>query len=354
MLRRLTVTGEPYAHGREVGVQLGRDIRAFLDADRDAAALRLLRPPRDLHAPAAAFGPWLAAAAPELWADVQGLAAGAGISLDEALYLQYRREVLREHLGATSPDCSLFAVRHARWGPVLGQTIDLEPHLRPFGVVLRTRPWEGRPAHVQYTFAGLLGYAGLNDRGLCVGINMVDGGTWGLGLSPYLLVRRLLDAPDFETARARLHDDRLSSSRCITLLGEGSAVCVERLPDGAGELPGLPHTHTNHFEHPTLLAEENSHPFVRAKSRKRQACLAQKLDALATAPDIAAVRALLADHADHPDGLCFHAAGKPYRNETVAAVVMVPQAGRLYALQGAPCEQTFAAFDLESAPCFAS
>ncbi|MGE5386305.1 MAG: C45 family autoproteolytic acyltransferase/hydrolase [Betaproteobacteria bacterium] len=349
MLREINLVGEPYAHGLEFGRQLHAEIRAFLEIDREAVFKRLPRPPADLYEAAGEFATDVEKTAPEIWADLRGLAEGSRRSLEEILYIQYRREVVRKHAEIESQDCSLFALQHARWGAILGQTIDLEPYLRPFGVIVRTAAWQATPSHIQYSFAGLLGYAGLNTSGLCVGINMLDGGRWDGGLSPYLLVRLLLQQQGLSECLSHLQRTRRSSSRCITLLAGESAISVEMLPDSHGELHGLPLVHTNHFEHPSNLAQERSNLLARANSRQRQAELKAKLQALAT-EDIDGIRQLLASHENHPDGICFHSQGKAYRNETVAAVVMAPRDKRLYALQGSPCEQSFTSYPLRQTP----
>ncbi|HEY1619936.1 MAG TPA: hypothetical protein VGG25_20095, partial [Streptosporangiaceae bacterium] len=89
--------GQPAQVGRQHGAALGARLRAFLADDlcrlgRLAAAGPVTMD--GLAAELAAYDAAIAAAAPALSAEIDGLAAGAGISRAEAVLLQVRREII--------------------------------------------------------------------------------------------------------------------------------------------------------------------------------------------------------------------------------------------------------------------
>src|SRR5262249_35076104 len=126
------------------------------------------------------------------------------------------------------------------------------------------------------SFAGLLGYLGLNSDGLAIGINLVLGGQWRTGLPPYLAIRQLLDtAGSVAEADAVLLGLRLASARSISLCDPVMAAYVEVLDDEMRAVEALETVHTNHFLHPDLAPADELNVFARNSSLRRlDACLA--------------------------------------------------------------------------------
>ena len=90
----------------------------------------------------------------------------------EAVLLQVRREILGYQKLPTMGDCTTYA----RTGPdpVLAQTVDLNGDLDDHIAVLDVAT--GARRSLVLSFGGLLGYLGVNDAGLAVGLNLVLGG----------------------------------------------------------------------------------------------------------------------------------------------------------------------------------
>lgn len=335
----LELAADPFEAGHGHGQACGEQIRSFL-ADGLARINALRSTPLDRDV-ALAFarrqGEQVAAWLPELAREIHGLAHGAGIHHDEALLLQYRRELV----GWTKGDahgCSLAAWLPERGGACLAQTIDLEGGVAPLVRVFGSHgAGSGRPRVLMVGLAGLVGYMGMNDRGLAVGINMVLSKGWGYGISPYLLVRHILGLESLEEALDALRRLPRSSSRSLTLLQGRRCVNVEMTGDQLAECEALPTLHTNHFLQADLVSCDVMNPFSRNSSRQRLSRLTQLFGG-GDAPD-SPEEALdaLSDHSIFPVGLCMHAQGHATRADTVAAVVLDPTEGRLHVRRGHPC-----------------
>ncbi|GAA4551922.1 C45 family peptidase [Amycolatopsis samaneae] len=323
----LELSGPARARGHTHGRTRGDRLRDFLD-DSLARLGYLTDRPVSLGAARdviTAHRDAMTSALPDLAEEVDGLAAGAGIDGDEAWLLQLRREILGYNR-VTAGDCTGYAT--ARGAPVLAQTVDLNGNLDDQIAVLAV----SGPRHrsLVLSFAGLLGYLGVNDAGVAVGLNLVLGGQWGRGVPVYLAIRHLLDTADsVEHAVAILHDLPLSSSRAFLLCAADRTVCVEALGTERRVLEGEKLFHTNHFLHPDFAARDELNVFAGNSSRRR-------LEAV-RASDIPAAQ----DTAGHHRVLSTAPVrvvdnGDIRRERTVAAVVLRPDRRELRLWPGNP------------------
>ncbi|CAL9638451.1 C45 family autoproteolytic acyltransferase/hydolase [Streptomyces sp. enrichment culture] len=338
--------GDPHALGHAHGRERGPDLRDFLD-DGLARLNHLLPGPVTLAGLAptiTAYRTVIEDALPDLAAETEGLADGAGLTLTEAYLLQLRREILGYRKVPALGDCTTYARSGAaaRGLPVLAQTVDLNGDLDDQITVLDVTPAGSRRRSLLLGFGGLLGYLGLNSSGLAVGINLVLGGTWQPGVPPYLAVRHLLDRADtVDEALALLRTLPLASSRCLTLCDSERAVWAEHL-EGRWRLSDGPQTtHTNHFLHPDLAPGDEINVFARRSSVKRlQACRT----GLAALPADASAEDHFAVLSAPP--LCVPANGDIRRERTVAAAVLFPSRGELHLRPGDPSRHPTQVFAL--------
>jgi isopenicillin-N N-acyltransferase-like protein len=315
--------GDPFTLGRAHGAALSGRLRAFVD-DGLCRLRPVLRSPvsmDSLRPTLAAFGSEIAAATPALAEEIRGLAAGAGISAEQALLMQLRREITGYRRVPARGDCTTYAISGPE--PVLAQTVDLNGNLDDQVAVLAL----GSSRRVLVlSFAGLLGYLGINSDGLAVGLNLVLGGRWRPGLPPYLAIRHLLDvASTVDEAVDVLGGLRLASSRSITLCDPVTAAHIEILGDEQRVVRASSSVHTNHFLHPDLAPFDQLNVFARNSSQRRlDACRV----AVAGLPSPAGVgdhfAALSTPPIHVPD------TGDITVERTVATVVLRPSAGELH------------------------
>jgi hypothetical protein len=349
--RLLSLAGGPRAIGQRHGEACAAAIHAFL-ADRQAQiglwhaggiAAAELHPRLEAHL--ACWRRWL----PELVEELEGLAQGAGIDLHQAALLQLRRELIGYSALPSIGECSTIAARKTGSHPYafLAQTVDLAGDLAPLARVQRIcGRARGCPDILMFSFAGLLGYLGMNSAGLCVGINMILAGTWDIGVPPYLTVRRLLECRSVDECLEQLGRWPHASSRALTLMDERRLVVAEFAPHRLCVSADQEQTaHTNHILDARLAADDRINILSRNGSRRRLAVLHDylQLRAQACAGDCAAADpaealfALLSGHQLPDEGLCVHAGNNPRREHTVAAIVLQPQAQGMAVRFGTPC-----------------
>ncbi len=339
--------GDPYALGLRHGRERAADLRAFVGDSLCRLNLLLPRPVEEAElAPVvAAYRAAIEAAVPDLAAETEGLAAGAGLSVGQAYLLQLRREIMGYRKVPTAGDCTTYARSGAAapgQEPVLAQTVDLNGDLDDQIAVLDLARTGSPRRSLLLSFGGLLGYLGLNSSGLAVGLNLVLGGRWRPGVPPYLAIRHLLDnADDVGGALALLQELPLASSRSLTLCDAQRAVCVEHLDGEWRQTEGPETTHTNHFLDPDFAPRDELNVFARRSSVKR-------LDA---------ARAALAGLGAHAGAeehfavlsappICVPANGDVRRERTVAAAVLLPARGELHLRPGDPSKSATRVFRL--------
>ncbi|MFK0289896.1 C45 family autoproteolytic acyltransferase/hydrolase [Streptomyces sp. NPDC090442] len=319
--------GEPYATGFAHGTALKERLRAFLDDG--VARLNHLLPTAvsvaGLSDTLAAYRAEITRATPRLADEITGLAAGAGLSLDEATLLQLRREIMGYQRIPTRGDCTTYA----RPG-VLAQTVDLNGNLDDQIAVLDVGRGDRRA--LVLSFAGLLGYLGVNSHGLAVGLNLVLGGVWGPGIPPYLAIRHLLDtATSVESALATLRTLPLASSRTLVLADPTTTAWVEFIGDEHRVTTGPAAVHTNHFLAPDFVPRDELNVFARNSSLRRLEAAESGLRSLPA-------------HA-HPDEhfallsqppICVGDDGDIRRERTVCAVVLDARHRALHLRPGDP------------------
>lgn len=270
---------------------------------------------------------------PDIAQEIDGLAVGAQMPVALAWLLQLRREVLGYNRINTGGDCTTLSSLASE--PWLAQTVDLNGNLDDFIHILACQGTR-IPARV-LSFGGLLGYLGINQAGLAVGLNMVLGGKWEPGIPPYLAIRHILDTcASAEKALEVLTRLPLSSSRAFTLCDRQQTFCVESLNNqwrivsqGNIRQGGGTTSHTNHFLHQDFLADDAINIFAKNSSLQR----------LAKAREFLAFGSHTGEECFMPFSeapLCVADNGDIRRERTVAAAVMLPEQGIMLVRPGNP------------------
>ena len=328
----LNLNGDAFTRGWQHGTAQRDAIHGFL-----ADGLARLNAFRPMPPTLACYAPRLREDAlsierqtPDLWREIEGLAAGADICIEQAVLLQARRELAGYSRLTTLGDCTTFARAH---GPaVLAQTIDLAADMDDQLCVLHSRDGATGRCSLLVSFTGLLGYLGLNDRGLAVGLNLVLGGTWRPGLPPYLAIRHVLDnAGTVMEGVALLRNLDLASSRAIMLCDASSVTVVEALDGAFRVLHGRELAHTNHFLAPDFAIRDEINVFAGNGSRRR---LAACQTWLAAHPGAIAPSAVFDLFCSEP--VMVPGTGDRRREKTVAAVVLQPETGHAHLRCGDP------------------
>jgi len=346
--------GTPRELGRQHGEQAGVLVREFLALLQ--ASLKLSS--AEMEARALRFRPLFEKFCPHLVEEIAGLAEGAGISSAQALALQLRGEIGQLADGG----CTTFVIAAqgtAARETLIGQNSDTAAEIERVGYVLRLEPDDG-PKILMWTFGGMLGYHGINSRGLGHFANALGGGPeWKFALSHYPVKRLMLECRDLESVMDVLESVPVcSNGNYVICDGSGRITDVELTSDGplvVDEHPGGFIAHSNHFlcaPHACAVNYDKSLPDSFPRLARMQQLISEKFGSI-TVEDL---KSFLSDHAGHPVGICRHPHEGPGNSEwnailpasgkTAASLIAEPARGLLHIARGNPCERQFATYRL--------
>jgi len=264
--REICAGGSPgdigFAHGRAAAGQ----IRFNLQFYRKWLSLSGKVPGNTIAEIASRFKSPLEKHFPHFVEEMEGIARGAGLNLNDILLINARTDIMalvdREHLRAKIPGCTSLALvdfRQDQPTVVLGQNWDWDTSMKDSPVILRIHP-QGRPACTTLTEAGMLAKIGMNSKRLGVCLNFLshesDGDPDDIGIPIHCLLRGVLECASIDEITAML----FAVPRCAS----ANFMIARQTPKGAVvmDFEITPHNfsvlfpekgsliHTNHFLSP--------------------------------------------------------------------------------------------------------
>ena len=294
-----------------------------------------------LSAGALTYVPRIKALSPAYLDEVRGLADGAGLSFEEAMICQVRGAAPLPMAPAID-GCTAFAITGegtAEGRTYAGQNQDLGPEFSDFGIVLHLLPNDGRPRVVTFTFAGQLGYMGMNEHGVAHFANGLGNAPWQPGLTHYPLKRRCFELRNVAECVDLLRRYRTSSAGNMVFCdGAGGIADVEIRPDGIAvyddEHP-CRRMHTNHYVTAEFAPHEDGNsPDSAPRLDRLRALVAASWGDIT----LERLKQILADHEGDPGAICRHGAGGSY---SIAGYIADPSAGVLHVRRGLGCSGTW-------------
>lgn len=291
--------------------------------------------------------------APDLLAEILGIARGSNRSWEEIFLLNARSEIIfsMKALGMEPPgECTSLLVlpeAAAKGETLLAQNWDWYAPMVGGQVILKIAQRGSIPALVTFTEAGQVAKMGMNSAGIGLTVNNLITDSPRPGVPWLFIARRILESNHLTEAVGHVLSARRAHSLNY-LIGHGDendgfGVCLETAaeeehifwPEG-----GLL-AHTNHFIEPggtfrdlKMKIDPYSSTLLRlARTRSLLKARSGRLGA-------AEIRKILADHYDHPFSVCAH--GSPYSREphpmvTCLATVMNLTRRRIEYCPGQPC-----------------
>lgn len=347
----LLLRGDAASRGASHGRALARSIRVYTDervalaSDGSWAGRSATR--EDMLALAEAMLPAHAAYSPELYAEMIAMAEAAGISAAEAVIVGGFTDFVDavRALGKEAPeedDCTAVIVPPGRGGPWFAQTWDMHDSATPHVVLLDVRPEDG-PGALVFSTSGCLGQIGMNDRGICVGINNLTATDGRVGVTWPFVVREVLRQTTLEAALEAVLRAPLAGGHDYLLLdAQGRGYNVEAMATHAAvtRLEEAPLVHTNHCLDAACQAREAARSAELVGSSVERLATAQRL--LPAQVDLAGLEALLRE----PSYICRRSTA-PYHVESSGAVICRPDTRELWAVWGIPADRPFQRFVVE-------
>lgn len=346
----------------EMGRQYGRQCRSLihkLSSRFDAMLLpsEFLEGGREVALQAV---PEVRREAPELIEEVEGIAAGAGLSFDEVFRLSCSQEMnswqgcMRRRAETTVPDgCTSMTVSR-EGGSLVAWNMDWWIAWQPYLVLLHGHPDDG-PSFLSFAIAGSVGRPGLSEQ-IAVAANFLPyradpsqpagGAQWaGPGIPYSFFARMLLAQPS--TAEALKLTKRVRRMACLNYtLGDtrGEIACVETMPADLAVLKPkdgfLVHANTYYARKFGGLTEARMDQDPRAHLAR------ERLRRLNRPIERADIYAAQRGHfPGQPTGTCVHTAGER-PSITLLAFVGDLRERAMYAAYGPPCQHRFLRYGL--------
>ena len=335
----IEVRGTAYEMGYQHGAQAKQLVERYL-----LWIERLTNKPRDMLARnAMAFLPHIEALSPPMVEEIRGLADGADISFEEGVLCQARAEAAQVPEGG----CTAFALtgESTSDGKTLtGQNQDLEPEYADVAILLRVKPTDGRPRALMFTFAGQVGFSGMNEHGVANFTNALYGCDWQTGLPHYPQKRVMLEQRTVAECIDVLRKNPACSARNMVMAdGQGTIADVEIRPESISEFTDDAdgwRIHTNHyltdefedFEDNTL--SDSPGRFDRMRTLIKQHWGEVTVDHL---------KGFLADHEGDPAGICRHGADSMH---SISGYIAEPAERVLHVRRGHGCLGSWQAYDV--------
>jgi isopenicillin-N N-acyltransferase-like protein len=332
-LATVTLQGTPFERGSQHGAQFRREIEIAVAQLKSAHG-------ESGYRRAAAFAqkawPDIEAQAPLAAAELEGIAAGAGLALIDATLLGgfeffgHPGAMGCSAIAATGPDGALVA---QNWDalPSMAAGLVLFIHIGPDGF-----------ERAVIGSMGMLGWVGCNRHGLAFVNNDLVLSSTGPGLPSQIVRCLILEATSVAGAVQRLKAIRHMGGRSY-LLGDatGAVAGVEVSAANGARLHRTisPVLHANHALDAEIATDEAVAALaaVYPSSRFRQDVLQRKAPAQATVPSIAA---LLSDTEGHPDAVA-KTASRNEPTETLFSVIFDCGARALHLCGGVPREDAY-------------
>jgi isopenicillin-N N-acyltransferase-like protein len=290
-------------------------------------------------------------AAPELVEEMRSIARGAGVPFERIFLLNSLLDLNSFRylaMAGSFAGCTSFAVvsEPATGRTLVGQTYDMPEFHQDYLTLLRLRPPRG-PRQLVFTFAGIVGAAGLNEAGLALCINYLSARDVGLGRLHSVIVRQTLASSQLADALTPpVLPPRASGAHFLVADRDGNVVSMETTARryAIAYPQGNAIGHTNHYLAAEVKAREYLRPNSIGGSLARHAALLRYLQDHQDQLTLEALKDLMRNHTSYPRSICAHGAEtepRDSKNRTVAAFVQIPAEGTLHIAQGCACENSF-------------
>jgi len=166
---------------------------------------------------------------PDLLDEVFGMSESSKIDYQVLLAFQMSEELFTVLEADARSNCtSIGKVGTDSTVSILAQNMDPPPFLHGHPIVLHLMPENGDPESLVFSVPGLLGLAGMNDKGLaitCMGISMLNHAREGLPVVS--VIRSILSLSRLEEAEAFIRQSSYAIPQCFGVGGPGGLRCYE-------------------------------------------------------------------------------------------------------------------------------
>ncbi|WP_420627570.1 C45 family autoproteolytic acyltransferase/hydolase [Candidatus Leptofilum sp.] len=355
-IRVLKASGTPYeigfVHGRSYHTQIRQYTEERIQLVCDGLWSGGPLPRSEVLALAEACLPAHEAYAPDLFQELQGLAAATQLSLAELIivggftdFVDVVYSVMQQKKARLPvDDCTAFIVPDgaAEGAGFFGQTWDMHDTATQYVILLDVQP-DDAPRSLVFTTTGCVGQIGMNGHGICIGINNLLGADGQIGVTWPFVVRKVLQQDNLDDALAYITEAKLAGAHNYLLFdGNGRGYNIEAMSSHHAITPlaEKPLIHTNHCLRP------QTQQFAQARPPEAQVSSEARLD---RAEELLGERPLTIHHlialTRNSEAICVRAQ-PPFHVESCGAAIMQPKTGTFWAVWGLPSENEYEQFTI--------
>lgn len=285
----------------------------------------------------------------DLYRETAALADAAGIDIATALlvggYTDMLDTVRAVDAGARVEDnCTAVIVPDEKAGGAgfYAQTWDMNSSATPHVIMLDIEA-PGKPRVLVFSTVGCVGQIGMNESGVCVGINNLTAADGRIGVTWPFVVRKALEQSDADSALECVLEAQLAGGHNFHIFDRsGDGYSVEAMPTArrVTRLEGEQIVRTNHCISPECRAVEGARDLALQHSSEIR--LSQAIELLdGRAVDVDTLIALTRDERS----ICRHPE-PPFDYETCGAAIMRPKTAEFWACWGVPSENDYERFEI--------
>ncbi len=350
---RIRVSGDAYTRGVQYGTLARTQVRAGRDGyERNFASSGIDWP--GARRTAERYAAPVQEHFPEIWREIEGIAAGAELETIDVLAMNCRTEIMWEQANRDASsagirgECTSFGLAPGRTEisrTLIGQNWDWLVHSFDSVVVLEVEREDG-PNYVTVVEAGLVAKFSLNAYGFAVSVNTLvttaDSGSPGVPF--HVLLRALAECrTTYDAVELLAGVPRAASGNFLVATPDGAILDIECEPGGVAGVHVRPAfdgqvSHANHFLSRTgatdLAPTQLSDSYVRYQRMS---------DLLASRREHGAdsLHTILSDHVGAPGAVCCHPDSRspgPKQWASICSVIFDPLERELWMCEGIPCE----------------
>jgi isopenicillin-N N-acyltransferase-like protein len=352
LFKQYVFSGSHQEVGRQHGEALRMQIREHLELCYDLAFKNSKIQKSQAVEIADKFKPYINKYAPGFSDELEGIREGAGITLQEALLLQVRQEVVNmANYASPNFECTTFAItdKYTSNGKVYaGQNADLTGNLEDISNVVNFAV-AGKPQVLMVVPAGQISYIGMNSEGMSGNGNFLYCTGWKKGFPRYLMTRFALEQRSLNEACKVLEsiDERASSRNVLIADYKGQIADFEFTATDYGRIyPEGYFVHSNHFLSPEMEKYEIGNKEQLHNSICRFKRLSGFIEQNEGSIDNTAIKSFLSDHTDNEDSLCVHPV-KEREYHTFASVISNLSDRVMEVSKGNPCCNPYGVYKFE-------
>jgi isopenicillin-N N-acyltransferase like protein len=340
--------GTPHERGVAHGQQLRDQVHEAHSAFTARVTSDFGTTERDLVELVTSYLPASRAYAPELVAEIEGIAEGSGLPFESIFFLNCHDELACHGpsiLARGMPGCTAFAAS-------VGATVDGHAYIGQgwdyyddLPVVLLRLSGDDTPTMLVLSMPGVAGGPGINQHGLAMVWNTLKANDAGAGVPAPFVLRKGLQATNLaDLVRDVVCSQRANGMNFIAADAQ-AAVDIElsatrfHVTYCEGVLG-----HANHYEAPPLLGFEADLPTALPDTLLRAGRMRVLLNERCGAIDLAALKEIMTDHCSGPGSICRHSFADL---STMSSIICDTAALTMWATNGNPCTEAFVSYSVE-------